>query len=340
MEQVLGSLVNQKTNELRATVGELRQSNEDLTQTKNTLATTNNDLAKSNSQLREANKALKQHDVMQKEFINIAAHELRTPSQAITGNLELIEMQYIPSLFEGTFDNFKKIGTEIEDLVKDKQELRGFIEGILSTYRNSKRLEKIVKDILDVSRIEGNRLELYKERVNINEKVRNVINDLYTKANESPKTAKDRQINIRFETEQDPLMVLVDKSRIFQAISNLLNNAIKFSGNEPIIVSVEYMRQPARHNLAEFYGTPLEDKNITGDEKMIVVSITDKGKGIDKEIVPKMFTKFYTKSEGGTGLGLFIAKSIVEAHGGKIWARNNHDGKGATFSFSLPVENN
>ena len=194
---------------------------------------------------------------MQKEFINIAAHELRTPSQAITGNLELIEMQYIPSLFEGTFENFKKIDTEIEDLVKDKQELHGFIEGILSTYRNSKRLEKIVNDILDVSRIEGNRLELYKERVNINEKVRNVINDLYTKANDSPKTAKDRQINIRFETEQDPLMVLVDKSRIFQAISNLLNNAIKFSGNEPIIVSVEYMRQPARHNLAEIYCTNL-----------------------------------------------------------------------------------
>ena len=107
-----------------------------------------------------------------------------------------------------------------------------------------------------------------------------------------------------------------DKRRISQVIYNLLHNAIKFTNEGSIIISV---------------------KRKVDDNKLIVVSINDTGKGIDSQIFPRLFSKFATKSENRTGLGLFISKSIVEAHGGRIWAQNNRDGKGATFAFSLPL---
>jgi signal transduction histidine kinase len=74
-------------------------------------------------------------------------------------------------------------------------------------------------------------------------------------------------------------------------------------------------------------------------KKDVIVSIRDTGVGISSEIIDRIFSKFATKSDTGTGLGLFISKSIIEAHGGRIWAENNADGKGATFSFSLPWNN-
>lgn len=338
--RVLGSIVDQKTNELKSSVSELKQSNDELTETRDALASTNKELAVSNSRLKVANNELRQHDVMQKEFINIAAHELRTPSQAISGNLELIEMSYIHSLLDRSSSRYEKIEKEIEDLTRDKIHLHEFVESLLSTYRNSQRLEKIVNDILDVSRIEGNRLELHKELVNINEEVRNVIKDLYLGTNDLSNPLNSRKINIRFEPEQDPMMVFVDRPRIFQTMSNLLNNAIKFSNNGPIIVSVTYITRSLGNNPVNPSSLTSEDKSDIGFEKKIVVSIRDQGKGIDHDILPKMFTKFSTKSISGTGLGLFIAKNIIESHDGKIWAQNNEDGKGATFSFSLPMPGN
>ncbi|HKR72636.1 MAG TPA: hypothetical protein VJR94_00840, partial [Candidatus Nitrosocosmicus sp.] len=131
--------------------------------------------------LKKANEDLSLHDKMQKEFINVAAHELRTPSQAISGNLELIEMTCLPSLFEApeqekqnTFD------TEFGNLSKDKDKLQEFKAGLLSTYRNSQRLEKLVNNILDVSRIESQKLELHREYFNLNEKIKNVIKDIHS----------------------------------------------------------------------------------------------------------------------------------------------------------------
>ncbi len=224
-------------------------------------------------------------------------------------------------------------------MVKDKDQLHDFIEGLLSTYRNSQRLEKIVSDILDVSRIEGKRLELNKELVNINEKVKNVIKDVHEKASEVNKTANVKPIDIRFETEQNPLMVLIDRTRMFQAISNLLNNAIKFSDNGSITVSVKKDTSDSYHdndNLDIIATKNQINKNYVNS---VIVSIKDRGKGIDNEILSKLFNKFVTKSEKGTGLGLYIAKSIIEAHGGEIWAQNNKDGRGATFSFRLPLPN-
>lgn len=337
--RVLGTLVNQKTKELKETVKELGLSNTDLTETKNALTSTNKELAIANSKLKDANKALEQHDIQQKEFINIAAHELRTPSQAISGNIELIEIAYLPSLLEGTSANYEKIDKEFEDMVKDKHQLHGFIEGLLSTYRNSQRLEKIVTDILDVSRIEGKRLELHKELVNINEKVKNVIKDVHEKAIETRKTVDFKPVDIRFETEQDPLMVLIDRTRIFQAISNLLNNAIKFSDDGPIILSVKKDTFVSNHSHNGADSDTMVTKYQSNENYVnsVIVSIKDRGKGIDNEILSKIFDKFVTKSEKGTGLGLYIAKSIIEAHGGEIWAENNKDGKGATFSFRLSL---
>jgi signal transduction histidine kinase len=105
-------------------------------------------------------------------------------------------------------------------------------------------------------------------------------------------------------------------------ILNLLNNAIKFTKEGRIVISAAAVQEKNGHN------------------DVVIVSVSDTGQGIDYEILPRLFTKFATKSEtGGTGLGLFISKSIIEAHGGKIWAENNAGGKGATFSFSLPSVN-
>ena len=106
-----------------------------------------------------------------------------------------------------------------------------------------------------------------------------------------------------------------DKNRINQVISNLLSNAIKFTNSGSINITLE--------------------KDIS-DNKLSIY-IRDTGLGIDQNVLPKIFSKFVTKSKDGTGLGLFISKSIIEAHGGKIWAENNKDGKGAIFSFSLPL---
>jgi signal transduction histidine kinase len=336
--RLLGSLVNQKTGELKEMVKELSQSNSDLTKTKNALTNTNQELAISNSKLKDANKALEQHDIQQKEFINIAAHELRTPSQAISGNIELIEIAYLPSLLKGTSANYEKIDKEFEDMVKDKQQLHGFIEGLMSTYRNSRRLEKIVSDILDVSRIEGKRLELDKEIFNINEKVKNVIRDIHEESSETSKAGNVKPVDIRFETEQDPLMVLIDRTRMFQAISNLINNAIKFSDNGPITISIKKDLFDSTRIEKKSDIVTTKNQNDKSQANGVIVSIKDKGKGIDEEILPQLFNKFVTKSEKGTGLGLYIAKRIIEAHGGEIWAQNNQDGKGATFTFRLPLQ--
>jgi signal transduction histidine kinase len=132
---------------------------------------------------------------------------------------------------------------------------------------------------------------------------------------------------------QSTIEVDADKERITQVISNLLSNAIKFTKEGSISINVE---KKTRNEGA---------KNNTSEEtEKVVVSVEDTGTGIDFEILPRLFSKFATKSDiGGTGLGLFISKSIVEAHGGKMWAQNNNNNgknKGATFYFSLPLTTN
>jgi signal transduction histidine kinase len=315
--KILKDLVNQKTSQLKETIEKLRKANEDL----------------------------KASDKMQKEFINIAAHELRTPTQAISGNLELIEISHIPSLFKGSSTEQTGIDKEFESLVKDKDRLYDFTNGLVSAYRNSQRLEKLVNDILDTSRIESNRLELHKEPFNLNLKIQNVIKDIHNKTNiGSHRADSSTHIDIVFEPQEDPVMVFADKVRIFQVVSNLINNATRFSNGKPIVISSKkYLRNEIGTVKGNYYKSKkvnLADMKEFRDEMVVIVSIRDRGKGIDPDILPRLFTKFVTKSDRGTGLGLYITKSIIEAHGGQIWAQNNYDGgSGATFSFSLPLDN-
>ena len=232
---------------------------------------------------------LSAHNAMQREFINIAAHELRTPIQALLGITDLIESK--------------------TDIRKEKVELsRAIIEMMI---RNVTRLERLSANILDASRIESNTLKLNKEVFDLNQKVLQVIDDLKIT------TYRERKnIKIVSNSIPDKLEIYADKSRIFEVLSNLIRNSIRFSDEEEATIIV----------------------NVEQKEGYVVVEVRDNGRGIDPEIMPKLFTKFATKSYQGIGLGLYISKSIVEAHGGKIWAENNRNGKGATFTFTLPVQ--
>ena len=233
---------------------------------------------------RMLNEQLKLHDKMQKEFINIASHEMMTPTQALVGMSGLL--QYYP---------------------EKKDELIEIIR------RNAKRLQTLTNDILDVTRIESQTFQLEKERFNIYELLSDVIKD-YTERIKSD----NKNIELLYEQQNIncPILVEGDKGRINQVLSNLLNNALKFTDEGHIVV----------------------DAYESNNKKDIIVSIIDTGSGINKDIFTKLFSKFATKSSQGTGLGLFISKSIIEAHGGKIWAKNNKD-RGSTFMFTLPITN-
>jgi signal transduction histidine kinase len=229
------------------------------------------------------NEQLKLHDKMQKEFINIASHEMKTPTQAILGTSGLL--QYYP---------------------EKKDELIEVIR------RNAKRLQTLTSDILDVTRIESQTLKLEIERFNILELLSEVIEE-YTERIKSD----NKNIKLIYDQKDTNHHILVeaDKGRITQVLSNILNNALKFTNDGHIIVNAH------------------ENNN----RKEVTVSIADTGSGINEDIFAKLFSKFATKSFSGTGLGLYISKSIVEAHGGRIWAENNKDKVGATFMFTLPV---
>jgi two-component system sensor histidine kinase VicK len=280
-------------------------------------------------QLKIANENTKRHDKMQRDFINIAAHELRTPLMPILGVIELVQSQFEDEDFKGDSIKFKEM--------KKNQELIISREHFEMMARNAKRLEGLAHGILDVSRIESETLKLNKEKFNINEKIRNVVYDIV-------KSSKDG-IEITFiEPKADPIFVEADKIRIYEVVSNLLINAIKFSRKED---------GSNNRTISEGKANGVGDRAITiitaiksnhkyekdgatsGDE--VVVRVKDRGSGIDPTIQSRLFSKFVTKSEIGLGLGLFISKGIIEAHGGKLWAENNSDGKGATFSFSLLV---
>jgi len=257
------------------------------------------------SELRIANEELRVHDKVQKEFINIAAHELRTPIVPI---LNLSELLYSKVLL---YSNVK--GQQQE---QGQEEQREMLEVIL---RNANRLLQLTEDILDVTRIESHTLKLRKERFNLNDALLDVIED-------DRKQITNANVKVIYEPGNSVTVIEADRRRLTQVISNLLNNAIKFTKEGTVTVTTTVKRK---------------DDGDAGGE--FVVAVKDTGTGIDHELMPRLFTKFATKSYQGTGLGLFISKSIIEAHGGKMWAENNNDGdydmkhKGATFYFTLPV---
>jgi signal transduction histidine kinase len=274
------------------------------------------ELEAANKQLSISNEQLKIHDKAQQEFVDVAAHELRTPIQPIISLSDV--------LLHKTKDN----------------ESRPLIETI---YRSAIRLQRLSQDILDVTRIESGLLKLNKERFDLKQVISNAVDDYRNQIKSSMRNiilvyefdkrrrrqGKGEGEGVQQQQEQqelhnqsliqdsDTILVEADKGRIMQVIDNLLSNALRFTNEGTISISVE------------------------SNDKEAVVSVKDNGQGIDPDVLPKLFTKFASKSEiGGTGLGLFISKSIVEAHGGRIWAEKNKEGKGATFSFSLPLANN
>ncbi len=251
------------------------------------LKTTNESLIESNSLLASANKQLEIHDNMQKEFINVAAHELRTPIMPILGEAELIEND-----------------------ISDNESARISREQISSIIRNAKRLDRLAADILDVTNIEGKSLKLNKTTFDINEILSQLVTE-YSRQIEKD-VAKNKKIKISYEPLR--VMIFADNYRITQVISNIINNAIKFT-DQGIITIIG-----------------------NADSAELTIKISDTGKGIDNEIINRLFDKFVSRSEQGTGLGLFISKNIIEAHGGRIMGFNNENGIGATFVIVLPLD--
>ena len=303
--------LNNSNKSLFESNSEIAEINKELAETNKALVLTNMQFAKLNQEsitlskeLALAYQKIEQQNQTYTAFINIAAHELRTPSQAILGCA----------------------GSAKSDPAY-KEDKQGYLHVI---YRNAFRLDKLIKNILDVTRIEGNTLQLDKQRFNLNDVLLSVIEDAQTQvlANNSKiklsiSLDKSSTSSAEDEKHDGPIFVEADRERITQVLYNLLDNAIKFSEEGIISLAVERKRN---------------NKDNDDAKEVIVISVKDTGSGIHPEIMPKLFSKFASKSFSGTGLGLYISKGIIEAHGGKMWAENNPDGKGASFSFSLPLD--
>jgi signal transduction histidine kinase len=238
-----------------------------------------------------ANEELKNRNRLMDEFINIAAHELRTPIQPILGLSDIVH---------------RKVNGEEQE----------YMDVII---RNARRLQRLTQNILDVTKIESHTLNLDKELFDLSDLISKIVIE-YT--NRIERTGLGKDVKLIHLPNKEAIVVEADIERLNQVISNLLSNAIKFTKEGKIDIS-EQRR--------------IENKDgIKKDEAIIMIN--DTGSGIDPEIMTKLFSKFTTKSQQGTGLGLYISKCIIEAHDGKIWAENNSDGKkGATFTFSLPL---
>ena len=252
----------------------------------------------------ESFQQLKQEDIIKIEFINLVAHELRTPLQSIIGYVEMIK-----SYPERTSNYLQPME------------------------RNTQRLYRLIEDVLDITKIENGRLKLKKTTFDMNEKINNVIRDLTPKRNvndDNNNSRTNQNVKFIFQPTKEPIIVFADKERIYQVVSNLIKNSLKFiSPSEgKIEISLDKINKEEDNNEKEF----------------VSVKIKDNGIGIDKEILPHLFEKFVTKSEKGTGLGLYISKNIIKAHGGKIWIETNNnnnstDERGAIFKFTLPLSN-
>jgi signal transduction histidine kinase len=282
------------------------------------------ELQESNRLLGVTNEQLTERDRMQNEFINIAAHEMRTPIQPILGLSDIILQRILniakqlqreekEVVYEQLRDS-SSVPTRPNSIFRSSLSLsvEKLIPMIEIINRNAKRLEKLTNNLLDVTRFENNKsIDLSKEQFDIDSVIRDCIIDA------SQHIGKK---NIKFsympaDDSQQVIIIKADRTRIAQVLMNLLDNSINSS--QEGIISVTTAIDP--------------------DANSITVSVKDAGSGINPDILPRLFSKFVTASEKGTGLGLYISKKIIEAHGGKIWAENNKDGKGATFSFTLPL---
>ena len=329
------------------------------------------ELNESNRYLSEANERLKVHDKMQKEFINIAAHELRTPIMPIMGVTDLIKERF-EEAYQNRRSNIKSKNSDNNQNDNENQLLTISNEELGMIVRNCERLQHLAEDVLTTARIESKSLQLRKERFSLNQAVQEVLADLELNVQNGYNIGKnnlqllyepggnggsgggrgnnnwDNNNNVKNKnnTANNNIVVNADKHMILQVISNLVNNAINFTRSGTISIEVERMAAGSNNNINNRADDDNNSVNYSETNKKnhgrseAVVKIKDTGSGIDPEILPRLFSKFATKSDHkGTGLGLFISKSIVESHGGRIWAENNADGRGATFAFSIPLGN-
>jgi signal transduction histidine kinase len=260
--------------------------------------------------LRLANIKLESSEKAMKEFINIAAHELRTPLQPILGLSEMLHSAR-----------------------SDPQEHRKLVEIIV---RNAHKLENLAENILDVTRIESGHLQLSMKETDLDKLVESVVSDFQAvienefdekgKASKAVICLKDEYPDERadkraaVDPNREHPIVMADANRIVQVVTNLLSNAAKFStqADSALITVTRGVR-------------------VIDGRTMAIVSVSDQGQGINPEIMSRLFQKFISGSEKGTGLGLYISKNIVKAHGGDMWAERNKNGTGATFVFTLPL---
>lgn len=319
--------VNKKTSQLKENVIKLENSNKELKLAKQSLEDINKEVM-------AANEKLLKNDESQKVFINTAAHELRTPTQAISGYCEIND------------ELFKELIDENNNALRSNSDYKKIIP-LMAKYhilinKNTTRLTNLVNDLLDVARFDStSKFVLNKEKFDLIEEITHLIHMQLSKK------LKQKKIQINFVYDnQFECLIYADRLRIGQVILNLINNAIKFSEiGDKIIISIKRTDKifdnvdipNTRTSSSNLYGINqgIDDRKKT-KEKFVIVSISDTGRGISPKIKPRLFERFATDSESGTGLGLYISKNLVEAHGGKIWGYNNKKDKGATFGFSLP----
>ncbi|HJR48952.1 MAG TPA: sensor histidine kinase [Nitrososphaeraceae archaeon] len=282
------------------------------------------DLQESNRLLGVTNEQLRERDRLQNEFINIAAHEMRTPIQPILGLSEIMREKILNIANQLQREEKEKViyeqlqdssGVPTRSSSSFRSSLSPAVEKIIPMVeiinRNAKRLEKLTNNLLDVTRIENsNSLDLNKEAFAIDSVIRDCIIDVSQHIGK-----KNLKFSYMPADYNQQVIIKADKPRIVQVLMNLLDNSINSSQEGIISVTT----------------------TIDPDSNSITVSVKDTGSGINPDILPRLFSKFATTSEKGTGLGLYISKKIIEAHGGKIWAENNKDGEGATFVFTLPL---
>lgn len=234
---------------------------------------------------------LKYKNETQRQFLNIAAHELRNPIQPILGLAEVM------------------LSNKNMNVIQQEELLRIIIN-------NAKKLHFLTNNLLDVARIDENLFSLEFQEFDIVGLANDVIKEVRNQV------TNNKKIKIDLQCTEKSLNVIGDKIRLNQVFLNLINNAIKYTDEGDILVSIKRGSYNGNNN-----------KN---NDTVALVQIIDTGLGIQENIKQKLFSKFTKGTKVGTGLGLFICKNIVESHGGKIWAENNID-KGATFSFTIPT---
>ena len=242
-------------------------------------------------QLKEANDKLKELDKQRTEFVSIASHQLRSPLTAIKGYSSLI--------LEGSFG-------PISDKVK---------EAVDVVFQSSQKLVLVIEDFLDITRIELGKMKYEMNKVDLQEIVSQVVNELRH-------SVESHDLELKYKPDTKKYWILGDKGKISQVVGNMIDNAMKYTKEGTISVLVS---------------------NEKGNIRLMV---KDTGVGIPPDIISKLFQKFARAKDAskvnitGTGLGLFVAKQIVDAHKGKIWAESEGLGKGSTFIVEFPVQTN